>query len=293
MRAVTSGVTNDLGALRTVLSAAVASQERARMLVGLAGVAVNRAAATRVAVMRARRSGQLARERTARLRNEPVTRLVESHRALAQRLAAHFASRGQPLEDLEQVAYVGLVTAAQRFDPNRGVRFATFARATISGEIKKYFRDHAWTVHVPRPVQETYLEARAVTEVLTQELGRAPTPHEIAERIGVTADDVVEALDAANALHVDSIDAPGGDSGDDRPMERGIDEDGFLRVEDRSWLVPALASLPEREREIIRLRFFEGLPQSAIAARVGISQMHVSRLLARSLAQLRSLAPPA
>jgi RNA polymerase sigma-B factor len=226
-------------------------------------------------------------------RRAPANLLVESHRHLADRLASRFANRGQPLEDLKQVAYLGLVTAARRFDAARGVQFATFARATVLGELKKHFRDHAWTVRVPRPVQELYLAVRPAVEDLTQSLGRAPTAGEIAARVGATVEDVVEALDAVNALHVDSLDRPRPGDEDGHPFDRGAVDPGFFRVEERSWLVPALAALPPRERHILELRFVEGLPQSAIAAKVGISQMHVSRLLAKSLAILRASAPVA
>lgn len=278
--------------LATLLRATERTRARSLVIMHRAASAIDRAESTRQAVARDRRAREHALERRRRARLAAVHALIEDHRVLAKRLAGHFASRGQPLEDLEQVACVGLVTAAKRFDPARGVRFATFARATILGELKKHFRDHAWSVHVPRPMQELYLEARAVTEDLTHGLGRAPTAEEIAGRIGATADDVVEAIEAAHAMHVDSLDLPAGDEPGDRPFEYGCDDLGFVRVEERSWLVPALAALPERERTILRLRFFEGLSQSAIAARVGISQMHVSRLLSRSLAQLREAAPP-
>jgi RNA polymerase sigma-B factor len=215
--------------------------------------------------------------------------LIRTHRALADRLAHRFAGRGQETDDLRQVAYVGLVTAAQRFDPDRGVRFATFAQVTIVGELKKYFRDHAWQLRVARPVQELYLAVRGASEDLTQTMGRTPTPAELAAALGVSEEQVIESLEARSALHVDSLDRPRGD--DDGPWFEEADvEDGYRIVEERSWLVPALRTLPPRDRLILKLRFFDGLPQSAIAARVGISQMHVSRLLARSLATLRAAA---
>jgi RNA polymerase sigma-B factor len=221
---------------------------------------------------------------------DDVEELIRTHRALAERLALRFAGRGQPVEDLTQVAYVGLVTAAQRFDPHRGVQFATFAQATIVGELKKHFRDHAWQLHVARPVQELYLAVRQASEEMTQAAGRTPTPAELAHRLGVTEEQVVESLEARSALHVDSLDRPRDDEDSGPWHQEPVIEDGYRMVEERSWLVPALALLPERERTIIKLRFFDGLPQSAIAARIGISQMHVSRLLARSLATLRAAA---
>lgn len=220
--------------------------------------------------------------------------LVRSHLALADRLALRYAGRGQAYEDLQQVAYLGLVLAAQRFDAERGTTFATFAQATITGELKRHFRDHAWQLRVARPVQETYLAVRAATEELTRSTGRSPTPAELAVKVGATEEQVVEAIEAGSTLHLESLDAPL-DNADEGGASRDIafEEDGFARVDERSWLVPALRALPERERTILKLRFFDGLPQSAIASRVGVSQMHVSRLLARSLAQLRDVAPEA
>jgi RNA polymerase sigma-B factor len=216
--------------------------------------------------------------------------LVHTHRALANRLAQRFAGRGQPIEDLRQVANLGLVTAAKRFDPTREVQFATFAQATIVGELKKYFRDHSWQLHVARPVQELYLAVRAASEEITQRVGRTPTPAELAVHLGVTEEQVVESLEARSALHVDSLDRPR-DSDDDSPWhEQSSVEDGYRVIEERSWLIPALQTLPERQRTILKLRFFDGLPQSAIATEIGISQMHVSRLLAKSLETLRAAA---
>ena len=219
-----------------------------------------------------------------------VEALIRDHRGLAERLAARFAGRGQPLEDLRQVAYLGLVTAAQRYDATREVRFSTYAHATIVGELKRHFRDHAWTLHVARPVQEMYLAVRPASEDLTQSIGRTPTPAELAAYLGVSEEQVIESLEARSALRVASLDAPRGDDDEDGWYDQAAVEDGYRMVEERSWLVPALGALPERERTILKLRFFDGLPQSAIAARVGISQMHVSRLLARSLRQLRTAA---
>lgn len=214
--------------------------------------------------------------------------LVDEHRPLADRLAARFAGRGHAYEDLRQVAYLGLVTAAQRFDDQREVPFATYAQVTIVGELKRYFRDHSWQLRVPRPVQELYLQLQVVGEQMTHEIGRAPTPAELAARLGVSEEDVIESLEARVALRVASLDAPY--AGDDGWLEHPAVEDGFRAVEERSWLVPALRALPERERHILKLRFFDGMPQSAIADAVGVSQMHVSRLIARSLRALRAAA---
>ena len=214
---------------------------------------------------------------------------VREHSRLAGSLAGRFAGRGQPIEDLRQVAYVGLILAARRFDPGRGVQFTTYAQATIVGELKRHFRDHGWQLRVARPVQELYLAVRAASEQRTQALGRAPTPAELAAHLGATEEQVIESLEARSALRTESLDARRDD--DERPRAgQATVEEGFGAVEERSWLVPALRTLPERERRILKLRFFDGLPQSAIAAEVGISQMHVSRLLARSLRILRAAA---
>ena len=216
--------------------------------------------------------------------------LVQDHLGLADRLALRYAGRGQAYEDLQQVAYLGLVLASRRFDPTRGVAFATFAQATVLGELKRHFRDHAWQLRVARPVQETYLAVRSAGEELTRTTGRSPTPAELADKVGATVEQVVESLEAGATLHLDSLDAPI-DTEEGGARDLAFEEDGFDRVEERSWLVPALRHLPDRERTILKLRFFDGLPQSAIAAKVGVSQMHVSRLLARSLAALRDAAP--
>lgn len=226
------------------------------------------------------------------LQGDPVDVLVRNHLALADRLALRYAGRGQAYEDLQQVAYVGLVLAAGRFDPERGVAFATFAQATILGELKRHFRDFAWQMRVARPVQETFLAVRAASEEITRSTGRSPTPAELAAKVGATVEQVLESLEAGATLHLDSLDAPAIE-GEDGPVTRDVafEDEGFDRAEERAWLVPALRRLPERERTILKLRFFDGLPQSAIAARVGVSQMHVSRLLTRSLAALRAAAP--
>jgi RNA polymerase sigma-B factor len=278
----------------SLFRSAARAQTEARLLLAKAEQLVVQAGATRAVVSRRRTARLAAADRRRRVREEPVRALVEAHRPLARHIAAGFASRGQPLEDLEQVAYLGLVTAARRFDPSRGIRFATFARVTVTGELKKYFRDHSWLVRVPRSVQELYLAVRSTVEELTQSLGRAPTVAEIAAKVGAEEEAVIEALDAAGSLNADSLDRPRYEDDDEqRAYEPVWSEEGFDRVEERSWLVPALAALPARERRILELRFLEGLPQSAIAERVGISQMHVSRLLTRTLATLREHAPEA
>jgi RNA polymerase sigma-B factor len=214
-------------------------------------------------------------------------RLVLRFEPLAEYLARKFAGRGEPLEDLLQVAALGLVSAIDRFDPDREVRFTTFAAATIVGELKRHLRDKAWAVRVPRRLQELGLEAGRAVPILTQELGRAPTVDEIAERVGAPAEDVLEAMDAMHAYAADSLDAPTRDDEVARIDTLG-DEDASLElVEAWSSLAPAVAELPERERRVLYLRFFRGMTQSEIAERIGVSQMHVSRILAQTLERLR------
>jgi RNA polymerase sigma-B factor len=220
--------------------------------------------------------------------------IVASQVGLAEYLARRFKNRGEPIEDLIQVALLGLLKAVERFDPGRGLEFSTFATPTIVGELKRHFRDKGWAVRVPRRVQELHLRMGAVVNNLSQELGRSPTIPEIAARADVSVDEVLEAMEAGRAYRFSSIDAPAGDD-DDRSAspaaaQLGEDDTGLEEVEQRMLLSPLIASLPKREQMIIHLRFFRGMTQSEIAARLGISQMHVSRLLARSLAQLRDRA---
>jgi RNA polymerase sigma-B factor len=220
--------------------------------------------------------------------------IVASQVGLAEYLARRFKNRGEPIEDLIQVALLGLLKAVERFDPGRGLEFSTFATPTIVGELKRHFRDKGWAVRVPRRVQELHLRMGTVVNNLSQELGRSPTIPEIAQRAEVSVDEVLEAMEAGRAYRFSSIDAPAGDD-EDRAQspaaaQLGEDDTGLEEVEQRMLLSPLIASLPKREQMIIHLRFFRGMTQSEIAARLGISQMHVSRLLARSLAQLRDRA---
>jgi RNA polymerase sigma-B factor len=218
-------------------------------------------------------------------------KLVEAHLGLAAHLARRFARRGESLDDLEQVAMLALVKAVDRFDPERGLEFSTFAVPTIVGELKRHFRDRAWAVRVPRRLQELHLEIAATASEMTHELSRSPTIPELATRLGVTTEDIIEALDAGQAYRSDSLDAPaGGGSGDQDSSlisRLGSDDGELEKIVDREQIDDLLATLPERERTIVRLRFFGELSQSQIAERVGISQMHVSRLLSRSLERLR------
>lgn len=223
---------------------------------------------------------------------EPALRdeLITAHIGLAEYLARRFANRGEPLDDLIQVASVGLLKAVDRFDPDRGLEFSTYATPTIVGELKRHFRDKGWAVRVPRRVQELHLRLAKVVNTLGQELGRSPTIEEIARYAEVSEEEVLEAIEAGHAYRFASLDAPAGGSDDEGgtlSSQLGDEDPAMEDIEHRVALSPLLATLPPRERTILHLRFFEGMTQSEIAGRLGISQMHVSRLLARSLAQLR------
>jgi RNA polymerase sigma-B factor len=224
------------------------------------------------------------RTRDRGLRNE----LVEEHMRLAEFLARRFTNRGEPLDDLRQVALVGLLKAVERFEPDRGLQFSSFAMPTIVGELKRHFRDKGWAVRVPRRVQELHLELDRTVGALSQELGRPPTTREIAERIGAREEDVLESQEASSLYRLPSLD--GMRARDDMgtaPSERiGAADPELDAVDDRAVVESLLTRLPEREQRIVYLRFFEGLTQSEIAQQVGISQMHVSRLLVRSIEAL-------
>jgi RNA polymerase sigma-B factor len=223
------------------------------------------------------------RTKDRRLRDE----LIQDHLGLALALARRFAGRGEAVEDLEQIATLGLLKAVERFEPERGLAFSTFATPTIAGEIKRHFRDRSWSVRVPRALQELGLRLTATVQELTNVLGRSPTLAEIAEHLEVDQEDVLEAMEANRAYATHSLDAQL--PGEDRSLgdTLGDHEPGMDNVESRIVAEDLLATLPEREQTILRLRFFDGLTQTEIATRVGISQMHVSRLLARSLETLR------
>jgi RNA polymerase sigma-B factor len=219
-----------------------------------------------------------------RLRNQ----LVEAHLDLARQIARRFAERGEPLDDLVQVAQLGLLKAVERFDPAKGYKFSTFAEPTITGEVKRHFRDHTWSVRVGRRAQELSQQARATAEDLSQRLGRAPRVAEIAAEMGVTPDEVLAALDARSSYRAASLDAVDSEGGEPRSERVGEHDPRLERVADRVAMEAFLVKLPDRERELVRLRFEENLTQSEIADRLGISQMHVSRLLRRTIGQLRS-----
>jgi RNA polymerase sigma-B factor len=206
---------------------------------------------------------------------------------LARNLARRYAHRGEQLDDLEQVACVGLMKAIDRFDASREVRFATFAVPTIAGEIKRHFRDRGWMLRVPREVQELAAKLGPARDRLTRDLGRAPTVSELAIGVGSTDDRVTEALTAGDAYRTLSLDEPTPE-GTDVLDVIGAEDDGFAQAERRLLLDSGMSRLAERELEILRLRFFDGYTQREIADRVGLSQMHVSRLLRRSLDDLRA-----
>ena len=223
-------------------------------------------------------------------RTECRDALVHLHLPLVEHCARRFRNRGEPYDDLLQVGTIGLLKSIDRFDPDRGVEFSTYATPTIIGEIKRYFRDKGWAIRVPRRLQEMRMMIGAATSELSQSLGRSPTPREIAERIGVTVEDVMEGLESSNAYSTLSLDAGGDGSDEGGPSMLdaiGEDDAALEHVEIRESIKPLLEQLPAREKQILLLRFFRGMTQSQIAAEIGVSQMHVSRLLNRTLEQLR------
>src|SRR5215510_6841894 len=207
---------------------------------------------------------------------------------LVRALASRYAGRGEPLEDLVQVGSIGLIKAVDRFDVDRGVDFASYAVPTIVGEIRRHFRDKAWAMHVPRRLKELSLRLSRTLDQLTTELGRSPTLAELAAAAGVEEEDAIDALDSMNAYSTRSLHAPFDDDSDDSLSEKlGTEELGYVEVEDGAIVDAGLEALDERERQIVELRFFHELTQSQIASEIGISQMHVSRLLRRALATMR------
>jgi RNA polymerase sigma-B factor len=215
--------------------------------------------------------------------------IVERCLPLADHIARRFDGRGEPHDDLVQVARVGLVNAVIRFNVDAGSDFVSFAVPTIMGEVRRHFRDNSWSVKVPRRLKELHLQLGAATAELSQRLGRAPTPTELAELLDMDRDEVVEGLVAGSSYNTLSIDS-GGSGSEDAPAIADTlgDVDATLdQIENREALRPLLDSLPDRERAVVVLRFFESLTQTQIAERIGVSQMHVSRLLARALTRLR------
>jgi len=221
--------------------------------------------------------------------------LVRGYESLVHFLARRFQNRGEPLEDIVQVGFLGLIKAIERFDPELGNEFTTFATPTILGEIRRYFRDKGWAIRFPRRLQELHQQVLRTNEELKNELSRQPTVAEVAERLNVQPDDVLEAMEMSTALTPLSIDATvgGGDDGGRQLSESVGGEDPNLdRVEMREVLERAMQHLNERERRIMMMRFFDEMSQSEVAKRLGISQMHVSRLQRAALEQLRQYLPP-
>jgi RNA polymerase sigma-B factor len=221
---------------------------------------------------------------------EARERLIEQYLPLVRSLARRYANRGEQLEDLVQVGCIGLIKAIDRFDVDRGVELTTYATPNVIGEIKRHFRDKGWSVRVPRGLQELNVRLSQLLEQLTIQLERSPTIAELAKAAGVDEEDVLEALESGQAYTTVSLSAPAGQGEDSDldPLESlGELEHEYEVSEDRAILAPGLRALDERERRIIHLRFWEGLTQSQIAQQVGISQMHVSRLIRRSLEKVR------
>jgi RNA polymerase sigma-B factor len=211
-------------------------------------------------------------------------KLVEANLPLARAIARRYAGRGEQLDDLVQVASIGLIKAIDRFDLERGVYFRTYAVPTIVGEIKRHFRDRAWAVHVPRRLKELNQMLSSLIQDMSAELGRSPTIPELATAAGVEEEDVVEALESSRAYTAESLNAPAEEGSElDRLQTLGAVEEAFERTEDRQLLASGMEALEPRERRIIQLRFYEGLTQTQIANELGISQMHVSRLIRRAL----------
>ncbi|TCO48858.1 RNA polymerase sigma factor SigF [Actinocrispum wychmicini] len=223
-------------------------------------------------------------------RRELRERLVTEHMPVAEHIARRFAHQGAPLEDLSQVAKIGLINAVDRFDPEHGADFMSFAVPTIMGEVRRHIRDTSWAVHVPRRLKEMRMALSGAVTELSQRLGRAPTPSQIAEHLGVSREDVFEGLEATNAHHSLSLDYLLTDDPDSASLADtlGSDDPELSVVDAREALYPLIKRLPERQQKIITLRFFGNLTQTQIAEALGISQMHVSRLLAKSLDQLRA-----
>ena len=215
--------------------------------------------------------------------------LVHLHLSLVEHCARRFRNRGEPFEDLVQVGTIGLIKAIDRFETDRGVEFSTYATPTVIGEIKRHFRDKGWAIRVPRRLQELRMQIGGATGELTQKLGRSPTPRELAEVIGCSVEEIMEGIESSHAYATLSLDAS--DDSDDGPPAMlamlGVEDTNIEHVEIRESLKPLLQGLDEREKRILLLRFFKNMTQSQIAEEIGVSQMHVSRLLTRTLSQLR------
>jgi RNA polymerase sigma-B factor len=233
---------------------------------------------------------ELFREFVSTGRRAVRNQLVERHMGLAAHIAQRFARAGARDDDLRQVAMIGLVKAVDRFDPDYGSAFSAFAGRTIEGELKRYFRDRTWTVRVPRGAKELHLLVRRATDELSHELGRSPSVDELAHHLQIDRDDVLRGLAATAAYNVGTLDTTASDDSEvavDRQGALATIDPGFGDTEDRQVVTDLLDRLPDREREIVRLRFYEQMSQADIGETMGISQMHVSRLLRRSFTQMR------
>lgn len=222
-------------------------------------------------------------------------KLVMSHLNLVRFIANKFKNRGEPIDDLVQVGYLGLLKAIDRFDPSRGLEFTTFATPTIMGEIKRHFRDKGWSVRVPRRLQELSAKVNQATDTLTSQLQRSPTIAEIADYLDATVDEVLEAMESSSAYSSVSLEAPSGADDDDTPsvIDRYATEDSDLAfTDDRIIIEEALASFSPRERDVIEMRFLKGMTQIEIAEKLGISQVQVSRLLRRTLKKIQDKIDP-
>ncbi|RGJ47816.1 SigB/SigF/SigG family RNA polymerase sigma factor [Olsenella sp. TM06-36] len=221
--------------------------------------------------------------------------LIVSHLNLVRFLASKFKNRGEPLDDLIQVGTIGLIKAIDRFDPSRGLEFTTYATPTILGEIKRHFRDKGWSVRVPRRLQELSAKVNQANDELTNELSRSPSVEEIAKRVGASVDDVLEAMESSSAYS--SVPLEGGGSSDDDDAPSVIDhyateDENLAASDDRIVLEDAIRDFSPREKDVIRMRFFEGMTQVEIAERLGISQVQVSRLLRRTLRRVQDKIDP-
>jgi RNA polymerase sigma-B factor len=221
------------------------------------------------------------------LRDELRALAIEHAYGMAAGLARRYRGRGEPVDDLTQAAMIGLIKAVDGYDPDHGNGFTPYAVPTIIGEVKRYFRDKGWQIRVPRRLQEIRLDLNAASEILAQRLGHAPTVAQLAAHLGVAGDDVIQAIEAAHSYRLDSLSAPV--SGADTPLADhiGVFDNGFDAVDNRESLRPLIAALPARQQSVLALRFYGNLTQSQIAAKVGVSQMHVSRLLSDARARLR------
>lgn len=226
---------------------------------------------------------------------EAREQLIVSHVNLVRYIAAKFKNRGEPLDDLIQVGTIGLIKAIDRFDPSRGLEFTTYATPTIMGEIKRHFRDKGWTIRVPRRLQELSAKVNSATDVLTAQLQRSPSIEEVADYLGTTADEVLEAMESSSAYSSVPLEGQGNNEEDDAPsvIDRYASVDGDLEAsDDRMVLEEVIGEFPEADQQAIRMRFIDGMTQVEIAKRLGISQVQVSRMLRRALRRIQDKIDP-